>query len=496
MNQELKNAELRIPKNIDAEKSIISCLLQNNQLIDEVMSVMSYEMFYDPIYRAMYRSICELSNKGSKVDMITLKEQVTPKADGDFVNEKVVDVNSSTLDKIEFIRARVKEQGFDITRLNDDFFLDIIKHAVLTTNVLDYCKIVRDKYILRNAISACERLILDSRLGEKEPEKILMETQDVLFELAKKHDTTSYYPIDKGVMTVLKEIEDSSKTIDGITGVKTGFKMFDARTYGFQKQNLIILGARPAVGKTAFALNLAHNIAKFPNQRVLMFSLEMSRNELLRRAISMESGLSGDQLRRGNLRDDQWIELVNGVKKINGTYIYIDEDPYLTISDFRNKVRKFHKEIDSNKVKDIVMIDYMQIMHAGEILKNGTSKVINSVTDEISVVSRNLKAIAKELDIPILALVQLNRDLEHRHTKKAEAVPQLSDIKGSGSIEQDADVVMLMHNHKNDPAVTEIEKDITDIIFAKNRSGETGIVKFRFNGGLMKFEEHIIDFQY
>lgn len=490
MNDEFKNVEARIPKNIDAEKSIISCLLQNNSLIEEVMATISYEMFYDPVYRAMFKSICELNSVGSNVDMVTLKEKVISKADGTDGKDRVewtkIDPNNP-MERIKFVKERVIEQGFDANRINDDFILDIIKHAIITTNVLDYCKIIKDKYILRNAIAASEQLIIDSRLGQKDPEVILNETQDKLFDLSKRRDLVSYVPFDNEVHTLLKEIENASKTIDGITGVRTGWKMFDGKTFGFQKGNMIVLAARPSMGKTAFALNLAHNIANKSNQRVLFFSLEMTATEILRRAISMETGISGNKLRRGNLRDDEWRELIDGIRKIHNTKIFIDTDPYLTIAEFRNKCKKFHRDAVKDGVKDIIIIDYLQYMHAGEVIKNGNAKIINSVTDEISEISKNVKAVAKELDVPIIALAQLNRELEHRNTKKTSAVPQLSDIKGSGSIEQDADIVMLINNHRDDPAAT--DKDVVDIIFAKNRNGEVGTHRFKFDSSVMKFYE-------
>lgn len=465
---ELKNAELRTPHSVEAERSVISCLLQNNTLVDVVFASIDSDMFYDPMYRAMFRAIGELRDKGFGIDKITLKDKVKSNAD-------------QIIENIGDIKRKVTEQGFDTTRLNDEFFVDLINAAPITSNVLDHCKMIKDKYILRKAIEISERLIIDCKTGDKDTKTLLNDAQGELFKYSKTTSSKDYDRIGSSIKEVLSKIEAASKTPDGITGVRTGYRMLDSRTSGFQNGNMIVLAARPGVGKTAFAMNLAYNICKKENQRVLFFSLEMGRDELLMRAISMETAISSSLLRKGNISQNQWTELINGAKRINNTNIYIDDNPYLTIAELRNKCMKFHSEIDDTKVKDIIIIDYLQLMHAGMNVKNSSTKGFGSRQEEVAEISRNIKAIAKELNVPIIALSQLSRASEERKR------PQLSDLRESGAIEQDADIVMLIHSDRNNPDAE--DKDKTEIIFAKHRNGETGVNYFKFDNQTTRFSE-------
>lgn len=458
---EFKNAELRIPHNVEAERSVIGCLIQNNGLIDEALATINHEMFYDPIYRAMFKSIAELKSTGFTIDKVTLKDKVEPKAQG------------SVTEKINSIRQKVVEQGFDATRLDDSFFADILRSVPITSNIKDYCNIVKEKYILRKTISLCEDVILDCRDGRKDTQEILNSAQGELFKYAKTTDQKDYVRLDSLINEVLDDIAAAGKTKDGITGIRTGFKRIDNLTAGLQKSDMIVIAARPSQGKTAFALNLAYNISKINNQNVMFFSLEMSKKQLLMRIIAMESALSSDALRSGRLGDEDWRNLISSTGRINGTNIYVDDSNDITIAELKNKCKKLKSE---GKL-DVVIIDYLQLMHAGAI-SGSMRQTFSGRQEEVAEISRGIKGLAKDLEIPIIALAQLNRGAEK------EKVPQLSDIKESGAIEQDADIVMLI----NHPDPEDMPK--TQLIFAKHRNGRTDTIELRFDRATTRFNEY------
>lgn len=462
LENEFKNAELRVPHNLEAEKSVIGCLIQNNALIDEALSLINYEMFYDPIYRAMFKSIAELKDTGFVIDTVTLRDKVTPKATGTTVTEKI---NS--------IKQKVVEQGFDINRLDDSFFVDILRSVPITSNVKDYCNIIKEKYILRKTISLCENVIVDCRNGQRDTQEILNEAQGELFKYAKTSDQKDYTRIDSVIPKVLDDIAEASKTKDGITGVRTGFPSIDKLTAGLQKSDMIVIAARPSMGKTAFSLNLAYNISKNSNKNIMFFSLEMSVKQLVMRIVAMETAISSQNLRSGRLNDNDWQDLLSGVKRIHGTNIYVDDSNDITIAELKNKCKKLKSE---NKL-DLVIIDYLQLMHAGAI-SGSNRQTFSGRQEEVAEISRGIKGLAKDLDIPIIALAQLNRGAEK------EKAPQLSDIKESGAIEQDADIVMLIN--RPDP-----EDELkTDIIFAKHRNGATGTISLKFDKATTRFNEY------
>lgn len=454
------------PHSLEAEKSVISCILQNNALADEVFAVLSEDMFYDPLYRALFRSIEELKNEYFSIDKVTLKEKVVPKS---VIKDEV--------------RKGVIKQNFEPSRVDDDFFNDLVISVPITENVLDYCNIIKDKYILRNTISLCEKVIVDCKNGDKNVNDILNDTQGEIYKFSKTKNQGEYVRVDNVVPEVLKRIEAASKTKDGITGVSSGYANMDNITSGFQNTDMIVLAARPAMGKTSFSLNLAYNISKKAGKNAMYFSLEMGVEQLAMRLIAMETGISSTNLRNGRLNEKQWRDLINGTKNIYGTKIYVDDNSYLTIAEFRNKCMKLDADLRMKGEKlDIVMVDYLQLMHAGTNFKNSGKQGFSNRQEEVAEISRNIKALAKELKVPIIALSQLAR------LEKENKRPQLSDIRESGAIEQDADIVMLIHSNRNDPDAE--DKNKTEIIFAKHRNGQTGTIVFKFDLNTTRFLEY------
>ena len=464
--------ENRMPHNIEAEKSIISCILQDNSLVDEAFAIVTPDMFYDPLNRALFESIIELKTTGSSIDKITLKDKADTKSD---TKEIFTLVNN--------IRTKIEIKGFDKERLSDEFFIDIIRSTPLSSNIGEYCRIVKDKYILRKTIKTCEQAIIDCRKNEIPTKEILGDAQSKLFDYSTESAKDTYRKIDEGIVRVISRMEEAAKTPDGITGVRTGFTSMDARTAGFQKGTMNVLAARPGIGKTAFAINMAYNMSKKFNQNVLYFSLEMTLDELLMRVMSIETGISGTKLKRASLLNQKdWGDIRDGIANIKGTSLFVDDYQYLTIADLRNRSLKLANDLNrQNKKLDIIFIDYLQLMHAGDNYKNASKKLILNREQEVAEISRNIKALSKELEIPIIALAQLNRGSEEKKR------PQLSDLRDSGAIEQDADIVMLIHSNRNDPDAE--DKNRTEIIFAKHRSGEVGTNFFRFDNTTTQFNE-------
>lgn len=488
MVNEFSKQERLTPHNYDAERGVIGCLLQNNNLVDEATSIIDSDMFFEPIYAALFKSIIELKSTGYVIDEITLKDKTIPKAAG-----------TSISDKIKSIRKKVADEGFDVTRLTDDFFAEILNSAVVSSNISHYCNIVKEKYLLRKTIELGEKICQDCREGNKSIQEICEYGQNTLFDFSKTSGQKTYRKVSDLISEALDDIEKAAKAPGGITGVRTGFKDMDRLTSGFQDSDMIVLAARPSQGKTSFALNLAYNISKINKQYVMFFSLEMSAKQLLKRLLAMESGIDGQTIRSGQLTDTEWTKLAASTKIITGTNIFVDDDSYLTIAQFRNKCKKLDAELRKKRGEekgiDIVIVDYIQLMHAGADFKNGDRITgFSSMQEELSEISRNIKAIAKELNIPVIALAQLNREVD----KSKNTEPKLSDIKGSGAIEQDADIVMMIHRPQNkeensfgmgDYQNNNYNDNETDIIFAKHRNGSTETIKLKFDKATTRFED-------
>ena len=423
-------------------------------------------MFYSKVNSAVFQSINELRKEGLETDKITAKDQA--KTTVRSMNEKA-----------KKIKKWVKEhEGITESSLSDDYFKELLKEAAFSTNVMSYCNIIRKKYILREAIKVSFNVINDCKIGEKEEEEICNIAQDEFYKLSTKKNQDSYKMAYEYAPAIFDDIENAMKTSDGITGIKTSYKAIDVLTGGLQRTDMIVLAGRPGMGKTTFALNLAYNICCKSNMSVAFFSLEMSGKQLVKKIISGLSGVVINDMRTGFINEERMNDLYESVRQLYKKRFYIDDDPYLTISSLRNKCMKIQRK----KGLDIVFIDYLQLMHAGTNYENSanTKKGFNTRQEELAEISRNIKGLAKDLDIPIIALSQLSREVESRK----EEIPQLSDLRESGAIEQDADIVILLGK----PRETDPEGSV-NVNFAKHRNGDTRVLNFKFDKATSSFKE-------
>lgn len=465
-NDQLEKASSRMPHNIEAERAVIGCLLQDNSMIDEVFATINYEMFYDFLNRAVFASIGELRNVGVDADKITVKDQAITTAR--FMSERV--------SKIRDI-ARVKD-GITESSLTDDYFASILRDAAFSTNVMSYCNIIKEKYILREAIKISSDVIDKCRNGEMPADEICNIAQDDFYKLSSSNDDKSYVRADSLLGSIFDDIEIASRAPGGITGVKTSYTHLDSFTSGFQKTDMIILAGRPGMGKTTFALNLAYNICAKSELSVAFFSLEMTDAQLVKKVISDISGVKITDMRSGRIGDEGMRDLIEAARQLDKKKLYINDNSFLTIADLRNKCMK----IKSREGLDIVFIDYLQLMHAGTNYRNSSNSKngFASRQEEIAEISRNIKGLAKDLDVPIIALSQLSREVENRKDQQ----PQLSDLRESGAIEQDADIVMFLSKSNKDN-----DEGNVDLTFAKHRNGMTGTINFKFDKATSSFRE-------
>lgn len=418
-----------LPHSVEAEQSVIGSMLMNREAIVKASEAISGEDFYNKQYGVLFEAICELYNSGRSVDLITLQECL-----------KTKDVPPE-VSSLEFIK-------------------EIMGVPLTSANIGDYIKIVSEKSVLRKMIRLNEEIANTCYAGKEDLEYILEDTEKRVFQLVQRRTTDDYVPVRKVVMNAMDKIEAAARNKGSVTGVPTGFLDLDYRTAGMQPSDLILLAARPSMGKTAFVLNIAEHVAIKKNLTVAIFSLEMSKEQLINRMFSMESGVDSQKLRTGQMNDQEWERLIEAAGVIGKSNLIIDDTPGISISEMRSKCRKYKLEHNL----DMVMIDYLQLMTG-----NGKSE---SRQQEISDISRSLKSIARELQVPIIACSQLSRAVEQRPDHR----PMLSDLRESGAIEQDADVVMFIYrdeyyNHDTD------KKGITEIIISKQRNGPIGTVE-------------------
>ena len=388
----------------------------------------------------MFEAMIELFNEGKPVDLVTLQNRL---------KEKDVPPEISSL---EFVR-------------------DIITTVPTSANVKSYANIVREKAVLRKLIKTNEDIANTCYLGRESLDVILADTEKRIFDLLQSRDSREFVPIRQVALDVLEKIEKASKTKETVTGVPTGFIDLDYKTSGFQPSDLILLAARPSMGKTAFVLNVVDHVAVKKRIPCMVFSLEMSKEQLVNRMLSMESNVDTQKLRTGTLTDSDWDAVVEGVGIIGNSSLIIDDTPGISISELRSKCRKMKLE----QGLGMIIIDYLQLM-------TGSGKTSDNRQQEISEISRSLKALARELKAPVVALSQLSRACESR----ADHRPMLSDLRESGAIEQDADVVMFLYRDDYYNKDSEM-KDIAEVIIAKQRNGPIGTVNLVWMPQYTKF---------
>lgn len=430
-----------MPHSIEAEQSVVGAMLMDKEAIMTASEIISGEDFYQTSYGVIFDSMVELFNEGKPVDLITLQERL---------KEKAVPPEISSL---EFVR-------------------DLVTAVPTSANVKYYADIVADKAVLRRLIKLNDEISNTCYAGTEPLEAVLEKTEKSVFTLIQGRNSGDFTPIKDVVLSALDRIEKASRNKGSVTGIPTGFVDLDYKLSGLQPSDLILVAARPSMGKTAFVLNIAQYVAFKKEKGVAIFSLEMSKEQLVNRLFSLESQVDSQAIRTGNMKDSDWEKLIEGAGIIGKSNLIIDDTPGISVSELRSKCRKYKLEHDL----ELVIIDYLQLM-TGSV--GGRSE---SRQQEISDISRSLKAMARELNVPVVALSQLSRAVESRPDKR----PMLSDLRESGAIEQDADVVMFIYRDEYYNKDSEYKKQ-AEIIIAKQRNGPVGTVNLAWLADYTKF---------
>ncbi len=428
-----------LPHSIEAEQSVVGSMLMDKEAILTASELLVPEDFYGRQYGVMFNAIVELYNEGSPVDMVTVRERL---------REKEVPPEVSS---VEFIR-------------------DLINAVPFSINIKQYADIVYEKSVLRKLIKVNEEIEGLCYQGKERLDVILGETEKKVFQLLQSRNSGDFVSIKETVIKTLEKIELASRTKGNVTGIPTGFYDLDYMTAGLQPSDFILIGARPSMGKTALVLNLAEYIAIRNNTPIAIFSLEMSREQLMNRMFAMEARVDLQKLRTGDLSDTDWEKLIESAGVIGKSGLIIDDTPGISIGELRSKCRKYKLEHNLS----LVIIDYLQLMTG-----NGRT---DSRQQEISEISRSLKALAREIHAPVIAISQVNRACETRPDHR----PMMSDLRESGSIEQDADVIMFLYRDEYYNKDSD-KKGIAEIIIAKQRNGSIGTVNLAWLPTLTKF---------
>ena len=428
-----------MPNNVEAEQSVIGAMLMDRDAITIASEILTVDDFYQKQYGILFEAMVELYTENVPVDLITLQNRL---------KEKDVPPEISSL---EFVR-------------------DMITSVPTSVNVGTYAKIVSEKAALRRLIRVNEEIASACYAGKDSVEEIMEDTEKKIFQVLQRKTNDEFVPIKDVVLNALDKIEAASRMKGSVTGMPTGFIDLDYKTSGFQPSDLILIAARPSMGKTAFVLNIAEYMAFRSNETVAIFSLEMSKEQLVNRLFALESRVDSQILRTGNLSDNDWSSLIEAAGVIGRSNLIIDDTPGISVSELRSKCRKYKLEHNLG----IIMIDYLQLMQG--------SRKSESRQQEISDISRSLKEIARELQVPVVALSQLSRAVEQRPDHR----PMLSDLRESGAIEQDADVVMFLYRDDYYNHDTE-KKDVAEVIIAKQRNGPIGTVELAWLPRYTKF---------
>ena len=418
-----------LPHSVEAEQAVIGSMIMDREAIVVASEIVMGEDFYNRQYGILFETMVELNDKGYPVDLVTLQDKL---------KEKDVPPEVSSL---EFVR-------------------DLLGMVTTSANIKYYANIVAEKSTLRRLIRLNEEIANTCYTGKESLENILEDTEKRVFQLVQKRNTEDFTPIRQVVMNAMDRIEAASRQKGTVTGIATGFLDLDYRTAGLQPSDLILIAARPSMGKTAFVLNIAQHIAFKLDLTVAIFSLEMSKEQLVNRLFSLQSSVDAQKLRTGQLDDEEWEKLIESAGVIGRSNLFIDDTPGISIAELRTKCRKLKLEHNLS----IIIIDYLQLM-------SGSGKS-DSRQQEISDISRALKGLARELHVPVVALSQLSRAVEPRPDHR----PMMSDLRESGAIEQDADVVMFIYRDDYYNHDTE-KKDIAEIIIGKQRNGPIGTVE-------------------
>lgn len=428
-----------LPHSVEAEQSVLGSVLLDRDAMVTVSDIVQEDDFYKEVHREIFHCMIQLYQKNEPIDLITLTEELKKRGTIEMVGGYTYVTNLS---------------------MAPDF----------TKHVSKYAAIVKEKSTLRKLIQAGTGIIQTAHSSELEINDILEVAEKSIFDISQSKNHRSMTGIHEVIMSAYGILEDIYRNKGKLTGVSSGFIDLDYKTNGLQKTDLILIAARPSMGKTAFSLNIAHNAALKGNFHVALFSLEMSKEQLIQRMIAAESRVELNKLKNGNLNEEEWPRVIQAMDVLSKTNIYIDDTPGINMVELRSKCRR----LKMDKGLDLVLIDYLQLMESDSKSENRQQ--------EISKISRSLKILAKELNCPVIALSQLSRAPEQRSDHR----PMLSDLRESGAIEQDADMVMFLYRDEYYNEESE-DKNVAEVIIAKHRNGEVGTIKLAWIGQYQLF---------
>ncbi|MBO5177677.1 MAG: replicative DNA helicase [Lachnospiraceae bacterium] len=427
------------PHSKEAEQAVIGSMIMDRDALLTASELLQGEDFYIQQYGILFDAMVELLHEGKPAELVT-------------------------------ILNKLKEKGVSPEICGMEFIRDVTDAVSTSANIKYYADIVAEKALSRKLIKVTEGIANTCYADKERMDTILEDTEKQVFNIVQKRGAGDYEDMRQVVLRTLKGIEAAAKSQGRITGIATGFRDLDYKLSGLQNQALIVLAARPAMGKTAFVLNMAEYISVHSKVPTVLFSLEMGKESLTKRMLAMNSRVDSQSIATGDLKDSEWADLMESARNIGESSLIIDDTPGISLSEMRSKCRKLKLE----KGLGLIIIDYLQLMT--------TNGRVESRQQEISNISRSLKGLARELDVPVIALSQLSRAVESRPDKR----PMMSDLRESGAIEQDADVVMFIYRDEYYNPNTE-EPGITEIIIGKHRAGPTGTIKLKWMGDIQKF---------
>lgn len=431
------------PQNIEAEQAVLGAMLIEREAISKVVELLRPEDCYREAHRLIFNAMLELFNKNDAVDMVTV---------------------------IEFLRKGDKLEGAG----GISYITSLANSVPTAANVMYHARIVEEKALLRQLINAATNIASQGYEGSEEVSTILDSAEKSILSVSSRRLGGEFTPIKSIIFDAFTKIEQLYASKGSITGLSTGFKDLDRLTSGLQPSDLILIAARPSMGKTAFVLNIAQHIGIKEKKAVAFFSLEMSKEQLVQRMLCAESTIDSQRLRIGELEPNDWTKLVNGADRLSAAPIFIDDTSGITVMEMRSKARRLKIEYDLQ----LIIIDYLQLM------QGSSKKGSENRQQEISEISRSLKGLAREIGVPVIALSQLSRSVESRQVKK----PMLSDLRESGSLEQDADIVAFLYRDDYYNPDSD-QKNITEVIIAKHRNGPVDTVQLFFHKQFTKFSD-------
>lgn len=447
MSENFSELAVSMPFDKEAEQSLLGSVLVDNQCMDTVSGIVKPDYFYLPAHRAIYSSMLSMFMGGH-----------------------------SAIDPVIIADALVKENLYDLSG-GKQYLLQLAQIVPSTANVESYARIVREKYYLRRLIEVSQKIAESASSGEGGANVILDSAEQMIYDIRQGKETNAPTKVSRiifdDVITKLEKLSGEEK--EQYMGIPSGFYNLDKCITGLNKSDFILIGARPAMGKTSFALNLAHNVTMKAKKKCVFFCLEMSKMQLAERLLASQAGINAKKFRTGELTREEWVQLANAAEQFENAELYIDDTSSITVPEIKSRVRKLRDV-------DMIIVDYLGLIQ-------GSGRTENRV-QEVSQITRSLKMLAKDLNIPVVVCAQLSRGTEGRGKSHR---PQLADLRESGSIEQDADIVMFLYreayydNERSAEEQEEIDNSLTELIVAKNRHGETGTIKLAFDSEFTRF---------